>query len=78
VEILGPGNTREEMDRKLRDYFSAGVRLVWYVDPAARNVRVYTAADKVEVLDQSRSLNGGDVLPGFSLPVQELFARAER
>src|SRR5258708_1197455 len=43
VEILSPGNTKREMDRKLREYFQAGVRLVWYVDPRKRIAHAYTA-----------------------------------
>lgn len=41
VEVLSASNTKAEMTRKLRDYFEAGVELVWYVDPSDRTVRVY-------------------------------------
>ena len=44
VEILSEGNTKAEMDRKLRDYFQAGVQLVWYIEPKTRTARAYTAA----------------------------------
>ena len=43
VEILSEGNTPGEMDRKLRDYFFAGTRPVWYIDSQRRSVRVYTS-----------------------------------
>jgi Uma2 family endonuclease len=78
VEILSPGNTEGEMRRKLRDYFTAGVRLVWYVDPATRSARAYTAPDQCVEIGEDGSLSGGDVLPEFTLPLRELFARAER
>src|SRR3954447_6402410 len=42
VKVLSPSNTAKEMDRKLLEYFEAGVRLVWYVDPATRAVRVFS------------------------------------
>src|SRR5205807_773671 len=42
VEVLSEGNTQEEMERKLKEYFLAGVRLVWFVEPDARTVTVYT------------------------------------
>jgi Uma2 family endonuclease len=74
VEVLSPSNTRQEMERKLRDYFTAGVRLVWYVDPPSRTLTVYTAADQSRLLRQTDTLDGGSVLPGFSLPLQQLFA----
>jgi len=78
VEVLSAGNTKAEMDRKLLDYFAAGTRLVWYMDPPERSVRVFTAIDRVTVLDESGTLDGGDVLPGFRLAVRDWFARAER
>ena len=77
VEVLSPSNTKQEMDRKLRDYFQAGARLVWYVDPAARTATVYVAPDQFTVLQEDQALDGGDVLPGFALPLSELFARLE-
>jgi Uma2 family endonuclease len=77
VEVLSQSNTRAEMDRKLGDYFAAGARLVWYLDPADRTVRVFTAPDRVSLVDEAGTLDGGDVLPGFVLPVREWIARAE-
>jgi Uma2 family endonuclease len=78
VEVLSKGNTRKEMARKLREYFKAGVRLVWYVDPSKRTVTVYTAVDRSTVLHEDDFLDGGDVLPGFSLSIRDWFAEAER
>jgi Uma2 family endonuclease len=66
------------MARKLREYFKAGVRLVWYIDPSKRTVQVYTAVDRSTLLDESHALDGGDVLPGFSLSIRDWFAEAER
>jgi Uma2 family endonuclease len=78
VEVLRKDNTRKEMARKLREYFEAGVRLVWYVDPSKRTVRVYTAVDRSTLLQEEQRLDGGDVLPGFSLSIRDWFAEAER
>jgi Uma2 family endonuclease len=78
AEVLSETNTPAEMDRKVREYFNAGVRLVWLIDPEARTVAVYTAADQFTVLSASDTLNGGDVLPGFTLSLQELFAELDR
>jgi Uma2 family endonuclease len=75
VEILSEGNTPGEMDRKLRDYFFSGTRLVWYIDPQRRTVRVYTSPDQCVELSEQQTLDGGAVLPGFSLPLAQLFAR---
>jgi Uma2 family endonuclease len=73
VEVISRSNTREEMERKLSEYFAAGVRLVWYVHPTSREVWAYTASDRMLVLDENQTLNGGDALPGFSLPLKKLF-----
>jgi Uma2 family endonuclease len=78
VEVLSKDNTRKEMARKLREYFKAGVRLVWYIDPSKRTVQVYTAVDRSTLLDESHTLDGGDVLPGFSLSIRDWSAEAER
>jgi Uma2 family endonuclease len=77
AEILSESNTEAEMDRKLQDYFTAGVRLVWYIDPATRTAQAFTAADQRTDIAPHDSLTGGDVLPGFELPLPKLFARAD-
>jgi Uma2 family endonuclease len=73
VEVLSEGNTAREMDQKLLEYFSAGVRLAWYVLPDLQQVHVYTAPDRREVITADHTLHGGEVLPGFTLPVRRLF-----
>jgi len=73
VEILSERNTRREIDRKRREYFAAGTRLVWIVDPRAETVAVYTDPDTHTLLTSADTLTGGDVLPGFRLPVADLF-----
>lgn len=78
VEVLSKGNTRAEMARKLREYFDADTRLVWFIDPRKRTVRVFTSPDDSVVLKDGDTLDGGDVLPGFALPVSTLFDEAGR
>ena len=78
VEVISRSNTRKEMDDKLQEYFEKGVRLVWYVRPRTRVVDVYTAPDRFTRLTASMRLDGGDVLPGFSVQVGELFAMPKR
>ncbi len=65
------------MDRKLRDYFAAGCLLVWYLDPGQRRSGVYEAVDRVTRLDESGTLDGGAVLPGFTLKVSDWLDAAE-
>ncbi len=78
VEVLSNSNTVREIDRKLQEYFEAGCRLAWIIDPVTRTADVYTAADHCTHLRVSQSLDGGDVLPGFKLPLKELFASTRR
>lgn len=78
VEVLSRKNTKAEIDRKLHEYFRSGTRLAWVVDPRKRTVRVYAAPDQFDLLQEDQSLDGGDVLPGLSLPLREVFAQLEK
>lgn len=78
IEVLSKGNTRREMDRKLIDYFAAGVKLAWLVDPVRRIVTVYTAPDQYELLTEADELTGGEVLTGFRMPIRQLFAELDQ
>ena len=78
VEVLNECNTPREMARKLDEYFEAGCRLAWIIDPETRTADVYTAPDQCTHLRASQSLDGGDVLPGFKLSLKELFASTRR
>lgn len=74
VEIISRGNTQEEMDRKLREYFEAGVRYVWYFYSKTKTMNYYTAPDQVSTFGEGDTIRGGDVLPGFSLELTKFFA----
>jgi Uma2 family endonuclease len=78
VEVLSPSNTKKEMEKKLREYFNAGVRLVWYVDPEKRTAEVYTSPTDVEKLDADGILDGQEVLPGFKLKIKDWLDKVPR
>jgi Uma2 family endonuclease len=78
VEVLSASNTAQEMNRKLQEYFAAGTQLVWYVDPEAQGITVYTAPEQWIELGIEDVLDGENVLPGFQLSIRELFDRAGR
>lgn len=78
IEILSPSNTKWEITLKLKEYFLAGVLLVWVIDPATRGAAVYTAPDRKTTIGPTDALGGGDVLPGFTLSLPTLFARLEK
>lgn len=74
VEIVSPGDTVRVIQAKIRVYLEAGVRLLWIVDPDERTVTVYTPDRLARILIDGETLDGGDVLPGFSVPVAAIFA----
>jgi Uma2 family endonuclease len=79
VEVLSRSNTPAEMRLKRQDYFGAGVQLVWEIDPDARTATVYTTPDPpAAVLTEADTLDGGTVLPSFTLLLRELFAELDR
>jgi Uma2 family endonuclease len=73
VEILSPSNTQREIETKRREYFAAGTKLVWELDPVARTVAVFTDPTTSTLLTAADTLDGGTVIPGFTLPLAELF-----
>ncbi len=78
VEVLSTSNTRREMEGKRGEYFQGGARLVWEIYPKTQSARAYTSPDTFQEIGPDGSLEGGDVLPGFVLPLQRLFERAGR
>ena len=74
VEVLSDSNTRAEMAQKRQEYFASGTQLVWIVDPRTETVAVYTDPTAHVTLTTADTLDGGAVLPGFSVPVAELFS----
>ena len=66
------------MSRKRREYFHAGVRLVWMVDPGERSVAVYTTINDYVILDESQTLTGHNVLPGLEIRLADVFGELDR
>ena len=73
VEVVSPSDRLADVHVKIAEYFAAGTRLVWLVEPETRMVHVYRSPQNVEVLGTGDDLQGADVLPGFLCPVQRLF-----
>jgi Uma2 family endonuclease len=78
VEILSVGNSSKEMELKLDEYFQAGVRLVWYINPRTKTAELYTSRNQCTTISETGILEGGEVLPSFQLRLGELFERAQR
>lgn len=75
IEVWSESNSQTERERKRGEYFRAGVRLVWEIDPLAMTVRVYTGEQSFRDLTAADMLDGAEVLPGFVIPVTDLFAQ---
>ena len=73
AEVVSPRNTRVELDERVTHFLVAGSRLVWVVDPRPRTVTVYQPGVEAVRLGVMDELGAGDVLPGISVPVLELF-----
>jgi Uma2 family endonuclease len=78
VEVLSDTNTKTEMAMKLDRYFKAGVTLVWYIDPESRSAMVFVGPSEFVHVAPDGELNGGEVLPGFTLSLTWLFEQADR
>jgi Uma2 family endonuclease len=73
VEVISPTDRKADIAEKQALYTSAGVPLVWWVDPERRTVTVYQAGAEPEVIEATGVLNGGAVLPGFTLELRTIF-----
>jgi Uma2 family endonuclease len=78
VEVLSPSNTRAEMVRKRKEYFKAGVTVVWEVEPRDRVVTVYTTPTDGREYGQKDTLKPGKFLPGFTVNLRDWFAVLDR
>ncbi len=74
IEIRSPDQSWSKLLEKVKEYLTAGVRMVWLIDPDERTVTVYRKRGKPRVLGEDDALTGDDVLPGFSCCVAEFFA----
>ena len=73
VEVLSPSETASELEQKLDDYRTCGTPLIWVLDPVQRTVMVVANDSPLHWLREPDTLDGGNVVPGFSCRVSELF-----
>ena len=77
VEVVSPTNSANEVARKVEEYFQAGVRRVWVVDPALAKLYDYGATTAVRILALGDTLDAEDLFPGFAMPMRDLLGDAE-
>ena len=73
VEIKSPGDSRREVTDKLRMWLSYGVRVAWGIFPDTRTIEVHVAGGETAALTDADTLDGGDVIPGFTCAVSDIF-----
>jgi Uma2 family endonuclease len=77
IEVLSPSNTFEEIHSKLVEYFESGCKLAWVINPDEESVLVYRKPQPEKLLKITDSLDGEELIPGFSLAIAELFTELE-
>jgi len=73
VEVVSKSNTADQIDKKIDEYFHAGVRDVWVIYPGTSKIYVYGSPTQVSVLQRGDELDGGALLPGFRVALSTLF-----
>lgn len=73
VEVVSPGDSYSDVAEKALDWLDAGTRMVLVVDPRKHTVTAYLSRDDIRVLSEGDVLDGGEVVPGWSVPVRRLF-----
>ncbi|NEP07408.1 MAG: Uma2 family endonuclease [Okeania sp. SIO2G4] len=73
VEVISPNNTFEELHQKIVEYFENNCRLVWVINPDEKSILIYHKPQPDKLLQVADNLDGEDILPGFTLPVTDLF-----
>ena len=73
VEVISPNDTYTEVEEKSLHWLESGVKIVVVVDPRKKTVTVYRSQNDIAILSDNAVLDGGDVVPGWQLPIQDLF-----
>jgi len=74
VEVISPSDTYADVQEKVFDWLEAGTRMVSLVMPRKRAITVYRSLTDMMMLTEHDTLDGGDVVPGWKIPVKELFS----
>ncbi len=73
AEVLSPSERMGRVNYKIWEYLNSGVQLVWLIDPSQKNVTIHAPNRQMQVIGIDDTLDGGEVLPEFRLPLAELF-----
>ena len=73
VEVMSPGDSYTEVEKKAGEYLNAGSRAVWIVDPGRQTISIHQSLTDITILPEKETLEGGDIVPGFGCLVAEIF-----
>ena len=73
AEVVSPGDTYAEVQDKVADWLDAGTRLVVVVNPSTQTVALYRSQSDIRILTMDDVLDGGEVVPNWTLPVRDIF-----
>jgi len=74
VEVNSPSETDQEVQTKVAGWLKFGTKMVWVVNPKARNVTVYRSLSKPQILGDNDTLEGYEIVRGFRIAIAEIFA----
>ncbi len=74
VEVVSPGDRAEEIEAEIQDWFEGGTRQVWIAYPTSKTIHIHVSASQAQILRRGDIISGGEVLPGFECPVNEIFS----
>ena len=73
IEVVSPTNLANEVEEKVVEYLEAGVRMVWVVHPTTARIYIHDGLSSVRVVTRNDELDAGHVLPGFRIPLDQIF-----
>jgi Uma2 family endonuclease len=73
IELMSPTDNLEDLQQKMREYISCGVKLGWLINPDAKEVEIYRIGQDKQVINNPNSLSGEDILPGLTVDLADIF-----
>jgi Uma2 family endonuclease len=73
IELVSPTDSLEDLQQKMSEYISCGVKLGWLINPDAKEVEIYRLDRDKQVISNPTSLSGEELLPGLTLDLSEIF-----
>jgi Uma2 family endonuclease len=73
IKVISPSETHNKVERKIREYFDAGVTQVWKIVPEFKTLTIYFSPTETKILTENDELTCEEILPNFRLPLSEIF-----